>query len=293
MKKTFLNWSVLTLPVSALSLSMLSLSAVAENESPWLPIPGQWTLGVSHTQQQSDSAYIGDTELAVSAITSGAAANYDVDTTTLRLGYGWSDQIAFDLNVGYAEVDAGAADKSYGGSDSVLGVNVRIVDEYIHTHFPTLTLRGAAIVKGGYDEERLASLGKNANGFELAAMIGKQISPLFAVWGEIGGQNRGDEVPNATFYNINGSVNFLPQWTASAGYRNKKYSGDLDIGGSGFSPARFQEVQEERGVVKLGVDYAFATNQGVAVNVAQVNSGRNTVKDDRIWSLSYTYAFAD
>lgn len=288
MKKSFRHF-----PIIALPLTILSINAFAETDSPWLPIPGQLSLGVNYTQQKADSAYVGDTELAVSAITSGAASNYDIDTTTLRVGYGLCDMISFDFTTGYSEVDAGAADKSYGRTDSALGVNIRVVDEYVKTQFPTVTLRGAAILKGGYDAERLAGLGKDANGFELAAIVGKQITPMFAVWGEVGTQNRSNDVPNATFYNINSSVNFLPQWSAMLGYSNKKYSGDLDIGAAGFTPDRFDEVKEERGLVTLGVDYAFADNQGVALNLAQINSGRNTVKDDHILSLSYTYAFTD
>ena len=75
------------------------------------------------------------------------------------------------------------------------------------------------------------------------------------------------------------------------GYSSSKFGGSLDIGGPGFSPARFQQVREERGVVKFGLGYAFAGNQGLALNVAKTTSGRNTVKDDQVVGLSYAFAF--
>ena len=146
-------------------------------------------------------------------------------------------------------------------------------------------------LKGNYDGARLASVGKGANGFEAAVVLGKQIIPALAVWAEVGVQKRSDNVPTATFYELGARYRFAPKWSASLGYSDKKFGGDLDIGGPGFSPARFQEVREERGVVKLGIGYAFAGNQGLALNLAKTTSGRNTVKDDQVIGLSYAIAF--
>ena len=156
---------------------------------------------------------------------------------------------------------------------------------------PTLTLRAAAILKGSYDGARLAAVGKDANGFEVAVVLGKQITPAIALWAEVGVQDRSGKVPNATFYELGARLRFAPGWSASLGYGAKKFSGNHDIGGPGFSPGRFQEVREERGVAKLGIGYAFAGNQGLALNLAKAVSGRNTVKDDQIVGLSYTFAF--
>jgi hypothetical protein len=57
------------------------------------------------------------------------------------------------------------------------------------------------------------------------------------------------------------------------------------------APARFQEVRAERGVAKLGVGFAFAANQGVALNFARAVNGRNTVNDDQVIGVSYTLGF--
>ena len=273
------------------ALAALPLAALAEGDAPWLPIPGQFSLGVNHTEQSGENAYIGSTTVPLTAITGGAASKFKRATTSLRLDYGFSDALSFDASIGYAKVKVGAADNDSGMIDSTLGVRWRVMDEYEDASLPTVTLRGAAILKGNYDGARLAGLGNGANGFEAAVVVGKQLTPLLSLWGEVGVQDRSHNVPNATFYELAARYRFAPQWSASVGYGNKKYGGNLDIGGPGFTPARFQEVREERTAVKLSVGYAFAGNQGVALNLAKTTSGRNTVKDDQAIGLSYAFAF--
>ena len=278
-----------TLIVSA--LAALPLAALAEGNSPWLPIPGQLSLGLNYTAQSGEEAYIGSTRLPLLAITGGGASKYKRSTTTLRLDYGIFDSLAVDATLGLGKVEVGAADNDSGRADSTLGLRWRVLDEYEDPALPTLTLRAAAIVKGDYDGARLASVGKGANGFELAVVLGKQVIPALALWAEAGLQKRTDDVPRAAFYEIGARLRLVPGLSASVGYSSKKYSGDLDIGGPGFSPARFQQVREERGVAKLGLGYALSANQGIALNLAKVTSGRNTVKDDQIAGVSYTFAF--
>ena len=273
------------------TLAMLPLAAFAESDSPWLPIPGQASLSLNHTEQSGNNAYIGSTLLPISAITGGGASKYRRSTTSLRVDYGISDALALDATLGYGKVRIGAADNDSGQTDSSLGLRWRVLDEYENPAVPTLTLRGAAIIKGSYNGARLASLGKGANGFEAAVVLGKQLTPGFALWAEVGAQNRSNSVPSAVFFELGARYRFAPKWSASLGYSEKKFHGNLDIGGPGFSPARFQQVREERGVVKLGLGWAIAGNQGIALNLAKTTSGRNTVKDDQVTGLSYTYAF--
>lgn len=276
------------LAVAALTLP---LAAWAEGGSPWLPIPGEFTFGVNLSEQSGDTAYIGSTLLSLSDITGGAGTKFRRSTTTLRLGYGLNDAVALDASLGYGRVRVGGADNDSGQVDTVLGVNWRVLDEFERPSLPTLTLRGAAIINGSYDGGRLAALGNDQNGVELAVLVGKQLAPALAVWGELGVQDRSGAVPTARFFEVGARYRFAPQWSASLGYSNKKYGGSLDIGGPGFTPDRFQDVRAERGVIKLGAGYALAGNQGVALNLARVVSGRNTVKDDQVIGLSYTFAY--
>ena len=275
----------------AAAVLITPLAAAAEGDTPWLPIPGQVLLGLSVTEQSGDEAWIGTMRLPVSTITGGAATKFRRSTTTLRATYGLSDAVAIDGTIGYGKVRAGAADSDSGFIDSVLGVSWRALDEFERPGLPTLTLRAAAIVNGGYDGARLASLGDDANGVELSLLIGKQVGSALALWAGVGVQDREAEVPTARFYEVGARYRLTPAWSVSLGYSDKRYRSDLDIGGPGFTPARFQQVREERALAKIGVSFAFAANQGLALNLARVVSGRNTVRDDQIANLSYSYAF--
>jgi hypothetical protein len=279
--QTLLATAALTVP----------LAALAEGDSPWLPIPGEFSLGLNYTQQSGDESWIGSTRLSLTDITGGGASKYKRSSTQVRLGYGFSDAVALDATLGYGKVEVGAADSDSGLLDTVIGVNWRVLDEFEQPSLPTLTLRAAAILKGDYEGARLAALGNDENGFELAVVLGKQFTSALGVWAEVGAQDRSGDVPGAIFYELGARYRFAPGWSASLGYSDKKYRGSLDIGGPGFDPTRFQQVRAERGVAKLGIGYGFAGNQGVALNLAKTVSGRNTVKDDQIIGLSYTYAF--
>lgn len=287
MRNTIVTASRGLVIVAALSLPSL---AGAEGETPWLPIPGQVLLGVSVSEQSGDEAWIGSMRLPVSAITGGAASKYRRSTVILRGTYGLSDALALDATVGSGRVRAGAADSDSGFSDSTLGLSWRVLDEFERPGLPTLTLRGAALIAGGYDGGRFGALGKGENGFELALLVGKQFGAI-SLWAGGGLQDRAGSVPSARFYDVGVRYRLCPAWSINLGYSDKRYRTDLDIAGPGFTPARFQEVREERALGKVGVSYAFASNQGVALNVARVVSGRNTVRDDSIVNLSYTYGF--
>ncbi len=267
------------------------LSAWAEGSSPWLPIPGQLLLGVNHAEQSAKNAYIGTMKVPVIAITGGGATTFKRSTTTLRLGYGISDSLAIDASLGVGRVKVGAADSDSGVIDSVVGLSWRVLDEFERAGLPTVTLRGAAIINGGYDGARLAALGNDASGVELALLVGKELTSAFSLWGEVGVQKRTNDVPLATFVEVGARYRVIPALNVNLGFTSKKYGGDLDIGGPGFTPARFQQVRAERSLVKVGVGYAIAGNQGIALNVSSVLSGRNTVKDDRVAGVSYTFGF--
>lgn len=271
----------------ALTVSTLSL---AQSNSPWLPIPGGGSIGVNYANQTGDSAYIGDKRLPISGITGGAAQEFKRESYGLKLSYGVLDALSVDASFGRGKVKVGAADNSSGATDSVIGVNWRVLDEYESRKAPTVTLRLAAIANGGYDGARLAALGKSASGFELGATVGRQFGPA-SVWGGLSFEKRGNGVPDATVFDLNGSYAVIPNLSLSLGYTRKRFDGSLDIGGPDFSPAAFQKVKEQRETVRAGVSYAIAGNQTIALNLGKVVGGRNTVKDDSIVGLGYSCGF--
>lgn len=265
--------------------------ATAAGQSPWLPIPGQFAIGISQTEQSATDAYIGSNRLPLSAITSGAASKFNQSTTQLRLSYGLGDAVSLDAQVGRARVRAGAADSDSGRADSTLGINWRVLDEFEQPAWPTVTLRAAAILKGSYRGDRLAALGNAADGYELALSLGKQITPSFALWAGLGVEDRNQGVPNNTVAEIHARLRLASTWSVGLGVSESRYGGNLDIGGPGFSPARFQQIKAERTLVKASLGWAPAGNQGVSLGLAKVTGGRNTTKDDSIVSLAYTFAF--
>ena len=265
--------------------------SLAQSNSPWLPIPGGGSVGLSYTTQRADTAYIGDKNLPISGITGGGAQRYNRNAYGLSLGYGLTDAVSLDASIGGGSVKIGAADNSSGQTDTVLGANWRVLDEYESRGLPTVTLRAVAIINGGYDGGRLGALGKAAGGYGLSVLVGKQIGAAFRIWGGLGLEDRSKGVPNAVFIDLNGAYSVTPQLALSVGYTSKKFGGNLDIGGPGFSPALFQNVREERETARLGVSYAIAGNQSIALNLGKLVSGRNTVKDDLIVGLGYSYGF--
>jgi hypothetical protein len=283
--------SLKTLAVAVAAVALPTLAS-AQSYSPWLPIPGSGSVGISYVGQRGDSAYVmGDVDVPIVGITGGAATKYTRDSFGLSLAYGINDSVSIDGAFGHSRARVGAADRSSGLSDSTIGVNWRIVDEYTRRGAPTVTLRLAGIIAGDYDGARLAAIGKDANGYQLGVIVGKQITPAFSLWAGAGLEDRSRGVPNATYFDINAAYAVARGLSVSAGYTAKRYRGDLNIAGPGFSPARFQQVREQRDTVRLGLSYAFAANQSVNLSLGKLVSGRNTVKDDSIVGIGYTLGF--
>jgi hypothetical protein len=286
-----MNFYSISASAIALGIAIIPTMSQAQSVSPWLPIPGSGTITLGYIDQSADSAYIGDKKLPVSGITGGAASKYKRSSFGLNFNYGLSDSLSIDGTLARGKVKVGAADNSSGLLDTVIGLNWRVVDEYETRNAPTVTLRLTGILNGDYDGAKLAALGKDANGFGLNAIVGRQFSSTLRAWGGIGYENRSKAVPNAVSFDANIGYRVLPALDLTAGYVSKKYDGTLDIGGAGFSPAAFQRVKEQRQIAKIGASYSIAGNQSVGVSLAKVLDGRNTVKDNRIVGVNYSYGF--
>jgi hypothetical protein len=290
-----MNFKSLTVRAVALSAvlipALLPNLAKAQSVSPWLPIPGSGTISLGYIDQSADSAYIGDKKLPVAGITGGAASKYKRSSYGVNFNYGLSDSLSIDGTLSHGKVKVGAADNSSGLLDTVIGLNWRVVDEYEKRNAPTVTLRLTGILKGNYDGAKLAALGKDANGFGLNAIVGRQFTSTLRAWGGVGYENRSSGVPDAISFDANVGFRVIPALDLTAGYVSKKYNGKLDIGGAGFTPAAFQQVKEQRQVLKIGASYAIAGNQSIGVSLGKVVDGRNTVNDKSILGINYSYGF--
>ena len=266
--------------LSAAGLFAFSTLVHAEN-AVWLPAPGSGTLALSYVSQSADRFYIGPSLMAL------PFGTIKQKTTTLSGQYAIIDGLAVDAQLPFARRTSGLGSDS-GRGDARLGVTWRFLDEFERTSAPTVAVRAGAIFAGNYQTQRPDSIGDGASGYEVSVLVGKYITQSFGVHGEFGIRDRNRGVPNQTFVSVGADYRFTPSLVASLGYANSSKSGGLDIGGPGFTPARFQQTAEKRGIVNVGLGYAITSRAAVSLNFGKVTSGRNTQKAD-VFALGVSF----
>lgn len=257
----------------------------ASGESPWLPAEGAGTVGFSYGQQTADRFFAGDTELQL-------PADLDLWTSTISLSYGFSDRLAFDASVGYAGsdfiVDPGLAPEGglSGITDSRFGLRYKIHEGDV----ATFTLNGAVIIEGNYDVGAISAIGDGGSGAELSGLLGLQSGNGFFASGELGYRTRSNSVPNEWFANVAGAYAFTDNFSGSLNYQVVRSDGDLNIGGPGFTPARFPEVDEDYDLIFGGINIKMSDQWGLGAGYGRRLDGRNTAKSD-FWNVSLDYSF--
>jgi hypothetical protein len=264
----------------------LSTSAFAQ--TPWLPSPGATDLTFSFSNQKAD-------EFKPGTDTGQLPATLKQDTFGITLNYGISDSLALDANIGYAkskfiQVPGLAPDGGLSGlTDSRLGVRFRLLDDLANDPV-TLTFGAAAILQGNYKTGALSAIGDGANALEISAAVGKAITSNFNVYGVVGYRDREAPVPNETFFKVGANVNFTPQLFAGLEFQKVDARGGLDIGGPGFSPARFPEVQEDYSLTSVTLGYRFSRNFNAAIQYGDKKGQRNTAVG-KVYGLSLGTSF--
>jgi len=264
----------------------LSTSAFAQ--TPWLPSPGTTDLTFSFTNQTANA-------LKAGTDTSPLPATLKQDTFGITLNYGISDSLALDANIGYAkskfiQVPGLAPDGGLSGAtDSRLGLRFRLLDD-LASDPVTLTFGAAAIIKGNYKTGALSAIGDGANALEISAGVGKSITSNFSVYGVVGYRDRSAPVPNETFFKVGANVNFTPQLFAGVQYQKVDARDGLDIGGPGFSPSRFPEVQEDYSLTSVTLGYRFTKNFNAAIQYGDKQGQRNTAVG-KVYGLSLGASF--
>lgn len=273
----------------AIAAAMIALPVAAFAEgSPYLPIPGAGQVSVGYTNQSGDDFWVGSTKMTL-------PAKIKFNNLSVGAQYGLTDSLAIDGTLTYTSSRFGvAAGASTGNesalSDSTVGIKWRLVDEFETTGAPTVSLRAGAIIKGNYATGKIDAINDGASGIEVSALIGKYLTPAFSISGELGYRQRGNTVPKDTFGSIDVNYGFNSVVSASLGFSSVRASGNLDIGGPGFSPARFQEVKEERDLVHAGVNFNLLPGTSLSFNYGKVTAGRNTIKAD-VFGVAVTQAF--
>ncbi len=273
---------------SAFLLCVSCLGVPAFAQTPWLPSPGSTELTFSFTNQKAD-------EFKPGADTAKLPASLKQDTLGVTLNYGISDSLALDANIGYAnskfiQVPGLAPDGGLSGlTDSRLGLRFRLLDDLANDPV-TLTFGAAAILQGNYKTGALSAIGDGANALEISAALGKAITSNFNVYGVVGYRDREAPVPNETFFKVGANVNFTPQLFAGLDYQKVDARGGLDIGGPGFSPSRFPEVQEDYSLTSVMLGYRFSRNFNAAIQYGDKKGQRNTAVS-KVYGLSLGTSF--
>jgi hypothetical protein len=275
----------------ALKLALLTSLGIALPtfaQTPWLPSPGATDLTFSFTNQKAD-------ELKAGTDTGKLPTALKQDTFGITLAYGISDALALDAATGYAkskfiQVPGLAPDGGLSGvTDSRLGLRFRLLDD-LASDPVTLTFGAAAIIKGSYKTGALTAIGDGANAVEVSVAVGKAITSNFNVYGVIGYRDRKAPVPNETFFKAGASVNFTPELFAALDYQKVDARGGLDIGGPGFSPARFPEVQEDYSLTSVSLGYRFTKNLSASIQYGDKQGQRNTALS-KVYGISLGTSF--
>lgn len=260
--------------VSGLLLSA-PFTVMAEG-SPWLINPGDTNVQITSVQQEADEFWAGDNK-------NPTPGNGDVtlDTVFVSINHGLTDDLALDLRFGYSESDTAVAPSENDFSDTTLGLTWRLHDEFLsESSAPSVAVRVAATIAGGYETSSISAIGDGANGVEASLLVGKVLSERLAVAADIGYRYRDGDVDDELLFNLSGTYFVTPSLSATLAYHLVDSRGDLDIGGPGFTPERFDEVEEDIESVELSLAYALTPSISLNVGYAEIIDGRNTPKSD-------------
>lgn len=263
----------------------LTCNAQAAGESAWLPSEGTGNISFSYGAQTADRFYVGDTEMPL-------PTDLELSTGSLGFSYGITDRLAFDARVGYASsdflTDPGLAPEGglSGFTDSRFGLRYKVHEGDV----ATFTLNGAVLLEGNYDTGAITAIGDGGSGVELSGLLGLQSGNGFYATGELGYRTRSNDIPDEWFANVTGAYAFTDNFSGSLSYQIVRSDGGLDVGGPGFSPARFPELDEDYNLLVGGLSLNINEQWSVGAGYGRKLDGRNTAKSD-FWNVSLDYSF--
>ena len=97
-------------------------------------------------------------------------------------------------------------------------------------------------------------------------------------------------MPNELFGSVQGSFAVTNGISLYGGLAFVDSKGNLDIGGPGFSPARFPEVEEDFKLWTVGASATITGSASVNLTYGEKFDGRNTAKSNVI-RMGVGYAF--
>lgn len=267
----------------ATAMSTITLPLLAQS-SPWLPVPKTGSVTVSQVSQTADRFYRGSSAIGI------PFGDLEQDTTWVSLAYGVTDAFAVDARIGRSAADAGPVGEDKGGTDTTVGVTWRLLDEDADPGMPSIAVRAGLVVAGDYDVGMPNAIGDGGDGYEASLLVGKIIAEQFALSADLGVRSLDNDVPQQTLFTATAHwVTPIPALSVRAQYHQQRSDGDLDIGGSGFSPPRFPEVTEDIDRVSVGATFSQGPFS-IGVDRFNTTGARNTGDFDA-WAVSVGYHF--
>lgn len=264
---------------------MMPATVCASDRSPWLGESGAGSITVGYGEQSADRFYAGDTELPL-------PTDLELRTSFLELSYAITDRLTLDAQISHGDSDflvdpvlaPEGGDSSLG--DSRIGLRYSLYSE----NGAAVAVRATAILDGGYDVGAITAIGDGGNGGEIALLAGKAFESGLSISGEVGYRSRDNSVPDDWFASVIGAYAFSDTFGAYLGYDIARADSDLNIGGPGFSPARFPEVDEDYDLIHGGISVGFGGGWGGSLGYGSKLDGRNTAKSD-FWNVAVSYSF--
>ena len=266
-----------TLTIGGCIALAFTTPALANDVSPYTPVDGGGDIEVSWTRQSADSFNPGSAR---------APLPVDLNQTSIAIdaSYGLTDKLALDFRLGYAKseftVDPVLAPQGGldGFNDVVIGLRYKVIDEVDGGPF-TATLGVAAIVDGGYRTGAITAVGDGGSGGQVALAFGKQLGPL-SFSSSIGYRTRDNNVPDEIFGGTRLSLAFADRFSIFGGLSFTDSTSGIEIGGPGFTPARFPEVEDDYKLWNVGGDVSFTDKLSLNASYGQKFDGRNTARSN-------------
>jgi len=277
--------------VSAFAVAMWPAMCAFADGSAWLNEPGSGYASVSVVSQVADEYYRGKVKRSTPR-----GEDLAQNTIWLTANYAFGDSWAVDAQVGWARSEFVVGpmiptpmENFSGIVDSSIGLTWRVNDE-LASELPSVALRAGAIIAGDYDTGYINSLGDGGNGYELSIIVGEFVSNRVGLSAEFGYRSREAGIPDETFTNLTGVWLLGEKLSLGLDYKLVDARSGLDIGGEGFDPTRFPEVEEDSELVAGRLYYNASEALSFAVFHATVVGGRNAPAS-AVYGATISYSF--
>ena len=287
--------------------SALSIQSAQAQNTPWIAEPETGAVSVSFVSQRAIDFYRADTQTKGPLGATGA--HLAQSTLWFGVNYAFTDALALDVQSAWARsfvpgpVGPTPSESLAGIGDSNVALTWRVVDELI-SGAPSVALRVGVTAAGAYDTGYINSLGDGAHGVE-ASVIVVRFWDHFGISTELGYRHRGSagineqaiggtvgevDVPSDVFYNLSGYFPAGDAVTVGVDYRLVNATSGIDIGGPGFSPARFPALEEDAHI--LGGRLLANVTDRLSLNffAGRVIAGRNTARST-VFGLGASFGF--